>query len=394
MRYIWQHIQNIIEQYEGTMPLSHFLKGYFKDRPKLGSRDRKLLSEMAYNWYRCGKGLNNLELGTSKKDGITLEEKIKACLFLCGSQQKIVEEFLGDEWDFDAEMPIPDRLEILRSKGISFDAEKLFSYTVGMSDGITRQDWLLSMLQKPRLFIRVRKNKDKITALLHDNAIPFEAINENCLALPIGAAIDQLLPQDAYAVQDASSQQTGTYFKPQPNELWYDCCSGAGGKSLLLMDMEPTVKLTVSDTRESILQNLKKRFLQYQLALPSVNNIDVANSDQLKARLKDKQFDNIICDAPCSGSGTWARTPEQLYFFHPRSLQQFSKLQKAISENAAAYLKPDGRFFYITCSVFQEENDWVVEHLIAKTGMTLESKQIINGIPLRADSMFIAVLKK
>ncbi len=388
MRYIWQHIENIIKGYDGSLPLSHFLKSYFKNHPKLGSRDRKLLSEMVYCSYRV-----SLSLTLPKGREHELEEAIKACLFLCSTQQTIAAYVLDETWDFDANRDISERVQMLQEKGIAFDAGKLFPHAIELSAGIEKEEWLFSMLQKPKLFIRIRKNKDKIIELLHQNDIPFEEIKENCFSLPIGAAIDQLLSQDAYVVQDASSQETGNYFHPQKNETWYDCCSGAGGKALLLKDMEPSVKLTVSDTRESILQNLKSRFQLYGLELPSVYNIDLTKKETLQQRLKDKQFDAIICDAPCSGSGTWARTPEQLYFFKPETTQTFSSLQKSIAANAATCLKPGGRLIYITCSIFKEENEDVVAEL-TNNGLQIESMQIINGINKRADSMFVAMLKK
>src|ERR1700761_4187052 len=90
MRYIWQHIQTIVETYKGDTPLTHFLKNYFKQQPKLGSRDRKILSEMAYALYRCEKGLTD-----ANPD---LEARIKACLFLSGSSLKHIQSFIPEEW--------------------------------------------------------------------------------------------------------------------------------------------------------------------------------------------------------------------------------------------------------------------------------------------------------
>ena len=62
MRYIWQHIRSITEVYDGSIPLAHFLKGYFKQHPILGSRDRKMLSAMAYSFYRCSRGFGNVNI--------------------------------------------------------------------------------------------------------------------------------------------------------------------------------------------------------------------------------------------------------------------------------------------------------------------------------------------
>jgi len=385
MRYIQQHIQTIVSEYNGGMPLTHYLKNYFRVYPKLGSRDRKLLSEMAYSWYRCSKGWDA---------SLSFEEKMNACLFLCSTNEKLANYIVPAEWNFNGEASIQDRLQALESRGMGFDINKIFPYPLQLSDGISREGWLFSMLQQPSLFIRVRKQKEQILKLLRDAEISFTQCDENCLALPNGASIDKLLPEDAYVVQDASSQQTGTYFHPKANEQWYDCCSGAGGKSLLLKDMESKVQLTVSDKRDSILHNLKERFKLYHLTPPASYNIDVADKQQLNNNLGKQQFDNIICDVPCTGSGTWARTPEQLYFFEPRVADEIAALQKKISSNVVSVLKNGGRLIYITCSIFREENENVVKTLLKNVALEIEDTKLINGIGNKADSMFITVLQK
>ncbi len=338
MRYIIQHFKSIIETYKGEIPLAHFLKTYFKQYPILGSRDRKILSAMAYSWYRCAKGIGNDEM-------------------LNG---------LMARWLTENKLPATPLAELLtdNTQSIPFDLNAIFPYDIPLSDGITKEEWLQSMLVQPDLFIRIRKDMGKITSLLNSQQIPFTFITDTCLSLPNGAKIDALLPPESYVVQDASSQQTGAYFNPKKNEQWFDCCSGAGGKSLLLKDLESGVRLTITDIRDSIIYNLQKRFRQYRHVPPVAHVADVANSHQLDKTIGSKQFDNIICDAPCSGSGTWSRTPEQMYFFDPATLPSFSALQKTIATNVSRHLKPGGRLIYITCSVFKNENEEVVAEII------------------------------
>ena len=369
MRYIWLHIKTIIETYDGSAPLSHFLKIYFKQHPILGSRDRKLLSTMAYCWYRCSKGTSG-----------SLETRIKDCLLACNNE--LPKSLLSAEYP------------AIQDSKIQFDIDKIFPFINTLSSGIAKEDWLRSMLTQPDLFIRIIKDKGKIISLLNGHNIPFTFITDTCLSLPNGAKIDALLPPDAYVVQDASSQKTGDYFKPEKNESWYDCCAGAGGKSLLLKSLAPSVWITVSDLRENMLYNLKQRFSQYHYHLPVAHTTDATNKILLNKALGSKQFDHIICDAPCSGSGTWARIPEQLYFFDPGSIAKFNFLQKNIAVNVLQHLKTGGRLIYITCSVFESENEDMVKEIVAETGLQLMQSQLINGIDIHADSMYMAVLQK
>ncbi len=375
MRYIWQHIQIIVETYNGSLPLSHFLKDYFKQYPKLGSRDRRVLSEMAYCWYRCAKGIQVTE---STETESSFEEKMRSCLQLCGNKAVVQVLYKGEEATIT----------------MLFDRTTIFPYPIQLSDGLTKEKWLDSLLLQPDLFIRIRKEKDKIISILNQAGIPFRFVTSDCLSLPNGAKIDTLLPAETYVVQDASSQATGTFFKPNKNEKWYDCCSGAGGKSLLLKDLEPSVQLTVTDVRASILNNLKERFKLYGHKAPVAIVTDVCDLVNLNKALGKQQFDHIICDAPCSGSGTWARTPEQMYFFDPATIVRFNNLQKSIAVNVSRYLKPGGRLIYITCSVFREENEAVVAAIIRDTGLTLLNQQLIDGTEIHADCMFLATLQK
>ncbi len=370
MRYIWQHIVTILEQYNGSTPLPIFLKEYYKNHKKLGSRDRRILNEMVYSYYRCAKGL--------PKD-MPINEQVATCLRLCDIQSKHINWLLTD---------MPSHEDV-------YQPHQNFSEEIQLSEGISKQDWLDSMLLQPDLFLRVRQdNMGKLTNFFNENEIEFEQLSDTCIALPNGTPIDKMIPEYMYVVQDASSQAIGQFLQPQPDEHWWDACSGAGGKSLLLKDIEPLIDLTVTDARRTILNNLKDRFRTYSHILPQAHRVDVTDAKQLNSKLQDAQFDNIICDVPCTGSGTWARTPEQYYFFDKATIKGFTQRQVNITTNAATYLKEGGRLYYITCSVFKEENEKAVEQILQNTTLELEHQELINGIENRADSMFIAILRK
>lgn len=385
VRYIITHIQAIVAAYAGEVPLTHFLKEYFRKHPKLGSRDRKLLSHMAYCWYRCSKALSA---------SLSFEERLQICLFVCHNGNKHVAGFLPEDWRDMLDNGMPKKLEFLTSKNIVFDVENIFDAEAVFSDGITQRQWLASMLHQPALFIRVRKQHDKIVQRLQEQGVAYEWHTDNCLKLPNGAAIDKLLDADTYVVQDASSQATGGYFNAQAGQQWWDCCAGAGGKSLLLKDKQPTVQLTVTDRRDTILHNLQKRFQQYGHKLAGRMVLDVSDAAEVQRQMGGKVFNNIICDVPCTGSGTWARTPEQLFFFDEKILNDLPALQSRIAINAAMQLKPGGILYYITCSVFRQENEDVVKTITDATGLILQEMHLLNGIDANADCLFIAILQK
>ena len=178
--------------------------------------------------------------------------------------------------------------------------------------------------------------------------------------------------------------------KVKPQKVW-DCCAASGGKSILIHDLYPEAKLTVSDIRKTILINLAKRFQQAGITGYRSIVADLTNS---KLPITHSSFDLIVCDAPCTGSGTWSRTPEQLYFFDEQKIVYYSNLQQKISGEAARYLKSGGYFLYITCSVFKKENEEVIKKLQIDGGLKLVKMELLKGYEQKADTLFAALLQK
>ena len=102
-------------------------------------------------------------------------------------------------------------------------------------------------------------------------------------------------------------------------------------------------------------------------------------------------YDLIICDAPCTGSGTWSRTPEQLYFFEEAIIDQYASLQKKIISNAMPALNPGGYFLYVTCSVFKMENEAIADFIKEKFHLTLVKMGLLKGYDKKADTLFAAL---
>ena len=102
-------------------------------------------------------------------------------------------------------------------------------------------------------------------------------------------------------------------------------------------------------------------------------------------------FDLVICDAPCSGSGTWSRTPEQLSYFPSDRIKHYAGLQKKIAVHASRAVNSAGYFLYITCSVFKKENEDVVDHITQSTSLRLVDQKYLPGYERRADTLFAAL---
>lgn len=372
----------LIERYDGAMPLSAFLKQYYAQNKKHGSRDRKLISHLVYTYYRLGK------YAAADK-----QQKLLLALFLCepADSQWIV--CFPDDWQERMHTSLVEKLSYLQIQALPITPADVFPWIDGLSEGIEKETFVWQHLQQPDLFLRVRPDRmKKVVETLESNAIAFEA-EGNCLRVANGTKIDQLLAINKdVVVQDRSSQQVAklfSYFKDASVKKVWDCCAASGGKSILLMDSLSSIQLSVSDIRATILHNLRQRFAEAGIAQFQSFLADLSQPLPVK-----QQYDAIICDVPCSGSGTWGRTPEQLSFFDTKEINRYAQLQATIAGNAIPHLKQGGYLLYITCSVFAAENEINVYKLAEQHSLKLITQQVITGYQHKADTMFAALLQK
>lgn len=376
--------EQVLASYDGKLPLHRHLIVYFKQNKQMGSSDRRWASRYIYSYFRLGKALSDLPA----------IERLAIADFLCNNDLSLITEHVFPVAAEHITASINDKIAVVKRQYPTFQLKDVFPFEKQLSEGIDQQEFLLSLFTQPDLFIRVKETHlPTIKAKLEQAGVPVKELADTTLALPNGTKLEQII-DDArlYQVQDFSSQKTGDYFEPKPYDYWWDCCAASGGKSLLIHSLEPKVKLLASDVRETSLGNLQERFQLAGIKDYQKKAIDLLqNNDQI---LHHYEFDGILLDAPCSGAGTWGRTPEMLYFFEAYKVANYAKLQKAIAENVVTYLKPGKPLIYMTCSVFKEENEDVVAHLLEKFPLKLESKELICGYGNKADSMFVARLIK
>ena len=169
----------------------------------------------------------------------------------------------------------------------------------------------------------------------------------------------------------------------------WDACAASGGKSILIKDYIPNAQLHVSDIRENILFNCEKRLKEAGIQPASVQVVDITLPFAIK-----KQFDFIFADLPCSGSGTWGRTPENLVGFTEKQLEIFTTLQSKMLYHLTPALKVGGYLLAATCSVYKNENEDQIQKLMATNKFKLIQQQYFIGYEKQADTLFGALLQK
>ena len=374
---------SILEMYKGQEPLTHFLRNFFAQRRKYGSKDRKQIAQLCYSFFRLGKA----------GQGLLTEDRVLTAYFLCVARHDEFLQILKPAWHEYFSMKPENKLLALHTP---FGIPDIFPWKEELSAGVDHEQFCQSFLIQPNLFLRIRPGKEKPVLLkLAAAAIPFHQPTPDCIELPNATNIEELLNTNReVVVQDYSSQSVGKLMQkareqPEPLSIW-DCCAASGGKSILAYDILGEIDLTVSDVRESILSNLKKRFSEAGI----INYKSFVANLQAKFTAPKSKFDLVIADVPCTGSGTWSRTPEQLYYFSTEKIKEYVAKQEKITSAVIPFIKPGGYLLYITCSVFKKENEDRVNQLVEKSELQLIEMQVFKGYDKKADTMFAALLRK
>jgi len=162
--------------------------------------------------------------------------------------------------------------------------------------------------------------------------------------------------------QDEASQLIAHLVAPKPGENVLDICAGTGGKTThLAAVMENRGSILALDINEKKIDALCKNASRLGAAIVG---LQVGDAREKGGKASLESFDRILVDAPCTGLGTLRRNPEIKWRTLPEDAEKCSILQKAILENAAAYLKRGGSLIYSTCTIMTEENEDVIENFI------------------------------
>jgi 16S rRNA (cytosine967-C5)-methyltransferase len=143
----------------------------------------------------------------------------------------------------------------------------------------------------------------------------------------------------------------------------WDCCAAPGGKTLMLARRLPTADILATDVSSKRLAHTAARLRRYAYA----GHVRCEVADATVPA--ESSFDLILCDVPCSGTGTLARNPEIRHRLRPEELARQSARQRDILAGAARRLAPAGRIVYSTCSLEPEENEHVVDIVASAAGL-------------------------
>ncbi len=233
------------------------------------------------------------------------------------------------------------------------------------------EEILLCAAEHPPMCLRVNRKKctaEEYVALLAKNEMQVAHVEGDALWLTHPCNVDALpkFREGYVSVQDAGAQHTAALLNCGNGMRVLDACAAPGGKTCQLLETATNLTLTALDSDPSRLQRVKQNLDRLQLATPNVTlkSSDAAVPDKWWDK---KPFDRILLDVPCTGSGVVRRHPDIKWVRRPTDTAKFVIQQGRLLAGVWPTLKKGGQLLYVTCSIFHEENQDVVNAFLAKT---------------------------
>ncbi len=364
-------------------PADRIIADYFRARRYAGSKDRRAVRDLVYRAIRlCGPVPDS---GRAAMLAVAGQDAAVAALF-----------------DGSPHGPAP-RAEGEAEANIGL-APKWLAAALRAS-GLGGRE-IAGLLDRAPLDIRVNALKaDRASLAVPEAGEPL--VTAQGLRYPSGTAVEQW---DAYAeglieVQDLGSQLIVEALPIAPGDTIIDLCAGGGGKTLALAArLGNAASLVAADTDKRRLGNLAPRAARAGAAVDHTVLLDPGQEMRALAPWAGKA-DHVLVDAPCSGSGTWRRSPEGRWRLDPAELGRLNALQDHVLDLAAQLVRSDGTVSFVTCSVLDAEGadriaaflgrhpGWRSEALTLPAGRARGAGIRLDPLHDGTDGFFIACLR-
>ena len=337
-----------------------------KSNSSWGSRDRKTVAKILYDiirWKRLYLGIVDLE-GKNNNDS---HWGLIACWMVLNDHQlpdwEVFSKFKADGFKekHDAlikirkyKQAIPDWLD---EKGVEAFGEAFWEKEIN------------TLNEPAKLVVRVNRLKttpEKLKYSLHEKyGFNTKGVSELPDALEFESHQSLIntveYREGHFEIQDGNSQMIAPWLQPKAGELYFDCCAGAGGKSLHLANLtHDKSQIIAFDIFSSKLVELKRR--ADRNGIKSIKTYFV--NDENKIDKFSAKGNGVLIDAPCSGLGVLKRNPDAKWLMNPNRMKEIQVQQKKILQNYSKLVMPGGKLVYATCSIFPEENRMQVDNFL------------------------------
>jgi 16S rRNA (cytosine967-C5)-methyltransferase len=364
-------------------PADRIIAEYFRTRRYAGSKDRRAVRDLVYHAIRlCGPVPPS---GRAAMLAVAEQDAAVAALF-DGSPHGPAPRAEGEEAAKTGLAP-------------KWLAAALRASGLGGAD-------IAALIDRAPLDIRVNALKaDRATITLPEPGEPLAAAQ--ALRFASGTQIENW---DAYTqglieVQDLGSQLIIDALPVAPGDTIVDLCAGGGGKTLALAArLGNAASIIAADTDKRRLGNLAPRAERAGAQIDHIALLDPTREMRALGNWAGKA-DHVLVDAPCSGSGTWRRSPEARWRLDPAELKRLNALQDHVLDVGSYLVKSGGTLAFVTCSLLDAEGpDRITAFLARHPGWQAEPLPLPLGRPRGAgirldplhdgtDGFFVACLR-
>lgn len=387
-------------------PLDTNLRLFFYEHRGFGAKDRRVISSAVYGLTRHFSFIEAWQKSAGAEAG---EIFFPAAALVC-------EGLLGKD-DFRELLSIPDAEGIydalcdrILPQGAADEETEALSLRYSFPLWFTRK-WKNYFGADTEALLRASNGRAELTVRANALKTDLEALTnlfsrqkikvKKTPQSPWGLKIPErvLLTANAafrgglFEIQDEGSQKIVLTLDPQPGETVWDACAGGGGKTIFAAAlMRNEGKIIATDVREE-----KQREIYKRAKRAGAENIEcLAFAEIGKAPCFVPGFDRILLDAPCSGTGTLRRNPENKWRLTPEKIAECAAAQAEILRDYSRYLKPGGVLVYATCSLEAEENENIVDGFLREKPEFQRQQNDIKLYPHAhgSDGFYMAKLSK
>jgi 16S rRNA (cytosine967-C5)-methyltransferase len=325
------------------------IQSLFARHKEFGSRDRRLYREMIYTTLRYLPWIEPL---------------------LTGAPEEAVRRIA---W-FAAELPATANFRAASATGeppTGNRAELLPTWFQAHCPAIFERAELDAQLRRAPLWLRLQTSTpDGVTTEFESRGWKWRRAEALSNAIEIVGDVD-VTRTDAWTdglfeVQDLGSQMILESVGIGSGEHWLDACAGAGGKTLQLAALLGSAgRIAAFDVRPAALEELAARARRAGIPLGTGAGESSAATIDVLTQPPTGNYDGVLVDAPCSGSGTWRRSPHLKWVTTEAQILRASEMQQTLLSDFSARVRPGGRLVYATCSLSARENEDVIESFLA-----------------------------
>lgn len=340
---------------DGSTP-EKALTGWGRTHRFAGSKDRAAIRDHVFGALRCRASFAWLG-GANTGRGIML-----GAMRAAGSQDAV---FTGEGHaprpvdEEDAGQPLDSA-----PRDVRLDMPDWLLPHFDTALGGSADDVLALLQSRAGVFLRVNTARTTVTAAaaqLASEGITTASVTDVKTALHVTEnerkiSLSQTYLDGLVEPQDPSSQIAIAALNITPGLRVLDFCAGGGGKSLAMAALGAEV--TAHDIDPKRMADVAPR------AERAGVSIATAKTEELQTLAP---FDIVLCDAPCSGSGTWRRTPAAKWDLTPDRLNELTIMQDQVLADAAPMVRTGGILAYATCSVFEVENNARIQMFVDRS---------------------------